>query len=85
MKIYRKLYSACLSLRHFSCNNWKFDTDNFVKLKDVVPQDERKIFFMDSFFETSKEGLMISAYKGGRKLGGDSLEVSKKDIERVYR
>lgn len=85
MKIYRKLDAVCLNLAPFTCNNWEFDTDNFDKLKRVVPQNEKKIFFIDSLFESTLEKLILITSKGGRKLLGEPEKVSKKDIEHSNR
>lgn len=85
MKIYRKLYSAFLDLAHFTCNNWTFDTNNFARLKNIVPEDEQKTFFIDSLFETNVEGFMANSYRGTRHLLGDSIEFTKQDLERTIR
>lgn len=85
MKIYRKLYAACLNLQPFTTNNWVFDTDNFDRLKEVVPPNEKRKFFIDSLFESTREEVMYYTMLGARKLVGDPVEVSKEDIDHVIR
>lgn len=85
MKIYRKLYAVSMALKPFAFNVYTFDSKNFEKLKAIIPEKEKKIFFVDSLFETTIEKYMDNACLGGRTLIGDPPEVFKEDIARVHR
>ncbi|XP_025263397.1 fatty acyl-CoA reductase 1-like [Camponotus floridanus] len=43
----RKAYVANHALKHFMCNEWKFDNTNSRNLMSLIPSDNREIFSMD--------------------------------------
>lgn len=78
--MYRKIYPALINLEHFNSIQFTTENDNFKKLATITPQEEKKIFFTDSLFETSFEKIMLNTVYGVRKLMGDPRYPTKQDI-----
>ncbi|KAM0727958.1 putative fatty acyl-CoA reductase [Formica fusca] len=47
LRLQRKMYVANRVLRHFSCNEWKFDNTNSQDLMSLIPSGNREMFSID--------------------------------------
>lgn len=61
------------------------DNDNFRKLAVITPQEEKKIFYTDSLFETPFDEMMLNLVFGVRKLLGHTPRPTKQDIKHTNR
>lgn len=87
VKTYQKIHSSLIILGPFSCNSWVFDMHNTDRLRNLMSEDDRKIYYFDmasldwtEYFQSALWGMRL--YLGKEAPTPESLAKGLKRIKR---
>ncbi|XP_029168897.1 fatty acyl-CoA reductase 1-like isoform X2 [Nylanderia fulva] len=66
LELQRKIYVSNRAVRHFMCNEWKFDNTNSQDLMALIPSDDRETFSID-FSDLDVEQIVTNGLLGYKK------------------